>query len=244
MFGSHYSSFLWFLFKRSAPEIEPQSPISITCPIIQLGLFYSMKTPPELVTGFQLSHLQLSSLLWRFVLGEGIVLDGNWEENHSWGSSSSALEAKKWDVHRNPFSSWKCGCVYSQQEIGKVCSCSSPLPGFELWLGHCPSGGTPVVPGAPSCLDCGHPVPGVFPPWDFRICPKARIFWVPQKPEGPLGRACGAEQRRLCHPSNGNGNGSLGMLRLELQQELGMPPSRSCSVVSCWVWDPEPPGCF
>lgn len=95
MFGSHYSSFLWFLFKRSAPEIEPQSPISITCPIIQLGLFYSMKTPPELVTGFQLSHLQLSSLLWRFVLGEGIVLDGNWEENHSWGSSSSALEAKK-----------------------------------------------------------------------------------------------------------------------------------------------------
>lgn len=149
--------------------------------------------------------------------GEGIVPDGNWEENHSWGSSSSALEAKKWDVHRNPFSSWKSGWVYSKQEIGRVCSCSSPLPGFELWLlvphwGHCPSGGIPVVPGAPSYLDSGHPVPGLFALWDFRVCSKSRIFWVPRKPEGPLGRVCGAEQSRLCHPSSGNGSGSLGAL--------------------------------
>ncbi|XP_058684155.1 uncharacterized protein LOC131573853 isoform X2 [Poecile atricapillus] len=71
MFGSHYSSFLCcFFFKRSAPEIEPQSPVSITCPIIQLGLFHSMKAPLEPVTGFQLSHLQLSSFWWRFALGE------------------------------------------------------------------------------------------------------------------------------------------------------------------------------
>lgn len=71
MFGSHHSSFLcFFFFKRSAPKIEPQSPVSITCAIIQLGLFYPMKTPPEPVTEFQLSHLQLSSLLGRFALGE------------------------------------------------------------------------------------------------------------------------------------------------------------------------------
>lgn len=69
MFGSHYSSFFWFFFKRSAPEIEPQSPISITCPIIQLGLFYSINSPGA-GDRIQLSHLQLFSLLWRFALRE------------------------------------------------------------------------------------------------------------------------------------------------------------------------------
>lgn len=63
--------------------------------------------------------------------------------------------------------------------------------------------------------------------------PKCRIFWVPRKPEEPLGQSLWGravsvsvpERSRLCHPSTGNGNGALGALRLHLQQELGMPPS-------------------
>lgn len=131
MFGSRYSSFLWFFSREVAPKIEPQSPISITCPITQLRLFYSMKTPPELVTGFQPSHLQLSSLLWRLALGDR-------EKELFWMETGRKIipgaahplpwKPKYGDVHRNPFSSWKSGWVYSKQEVGRVCSCSLSFP--------------------------------------------------------------------------------------------------------------------
>lgn len=135
-----------FFFKISAPEIEPQSPISITCPIIQLGLFYSINSPGD-GDSVQLGPLQLSSLLWRFALGER-EKELFWMETGKktfLGQLILCLGSQKWGVHRNPFSSCKSGWVYSKQEIGRVCSCSFTFPGFELWLlvplwGHCPSG--------------------------------------------------------------------------------------------------------
>lgn len=80
---------------------------------------------------------------------------------------------------------------------------------------------------------------------------QSRVFWMPQKPEEPLGQSLWSRavpipmpvQSRLCHPSNGHGNGGLGPLGLDLQQELGMPSWRSCSAVPCWVWDPQPQTC-
>lgn len=175
-----------------------------------------MKTPPEPVTGFQLSHLQLSSLLWRFALG-GREKELFWMETGRKIIPGAAhplpRKPKNGDVHRNPFSSWKSGWFIPNRRLGEFVPAVSPFPGFELWWlapprGRCPSGGTSVVPGVPSAgLDSEHEIPAFFLHGILASAPKSRIFWVPQKPQGLLwqslwSRAVSVSSHsRLCHPS-------------------------------------------
>lgn len=113
MLGSHYSSFLWgFFFKTSAPKIEPPSPVSITCAIIQLGLFYSMRTPPEPVT-------DSSSAISCFP-PSGEVCSGRGERELFW-----------WKLGAKSFLGQLILCLGSQK-MG--CAQKSPLQ-LEIWGG-------------------------------------------------------------------------------------------------------------
>lgn len=120
------------------------------------GIILFHENSPGAVTGFQLSHLQLSSLLWRFALGER-------EKELFWMETGrkimpGAAHPLPWKPKNGmcteiPSPAGNLGRLIPN-EIGRVCSCSSPLPGFELWLlvshwGHCPSGGTQW---SPECL--------------------------------------------------------------------------------------------
>lgn len=98
------------------------------------------------------------------------------------------------------------------RRLGGFVPAVCPFPAFELWLlappwGHCPSGGTSVVPGAPlACLDSERPIPVFFLHGISGSAPKSRIFWVPQKLQGLLwqSRAVSvsvSSQSRLCHSS-------------------------------------------
>lgn len=180
--------------------------------------------------------------------GERIVLDGNWEENIPGTAYPLPWKPKNGMCTEIPSPAANLGGFIPNKRLGGFVP--AVLLSQDLSLGSW-------------CLT-GDTIPQVAPPWSLELlqqvwildiqslgaflhgalgsAPKPRIFWVSQKPEGaPWSEP--VEQSRLCHPSNGHGNGALGTLRLDLQQELGMPPSRGCPGVSCWVWDPEPPGC-